>query len=127
MPMKNRPRSLMILACAAMALGVMIAPVLADELMGRITKVNADSKTITVIEKDTDKLVDVKVNDDTVFLTKNGEQKVDLEKLENGLEKAKQGIPVVVTHEKGVASKIKYAGKGKAQLEKEKEKEDSKE
>jgi hypothetical protein len=123
MPMKNRPKFLMILACAVMALGVMIVPTLADELMGRITKVNLDSKTLTVIEKDTDKLIDVKVNDDTVFLTKNGEQKVDLEKLEKGLEKAKQGIPVVVTHEKGVASKIRYAGKGKGQRKKEESKE----
>ena len=117
--MKSRPKSLMILACAVMALGVMIVPALADELIGRITKVNLDSKTLTVIEKDTDKLIDVKVTDDTVFLTKKGEVKVDLEKLQEGLEKAKQGIPVVVTHEKGVASKIKYAGKAKSQLKKE--------
>lgn len=125
--MKNRPKFVMILACTAMALGVMIVPTLADELFGRITKVNLDARSLTVIEKDTDKLIDVKVTDDTVFLTKKGEVKVDLEKLEQGLEKAKQGIPVVVTHEKGVASKIKYAGKGKAQLEKEKQKEEAKE
>ena len=122
--MKSRPKSLMmILACTAMALGVMIVPALADELMGRITKVNLDSRTLTVIEKDTDKLIDVKVNDDTIFLTRKGEVKVDLEKLEKGLEKAKQGIPVVVTHEKGVASKIKYAGKGKGQRKKDESKE----
>ncbi len=125
--MKSRPKSLMTLACAAMALGVMIVPTLAAELMGRITKVNLDARSVTVIEKDTDKLIDVKITDDTVFLTKKGEIKVDLEKLEKGLDEAKQGIPVVVTHEKGVASKIKYAGKGKAQLQKEKEKEKVKE
>lgn len=113
--MKSRRKSLMSLACAVVALGVMIAPALASELIGRITKVDVDSKTLLVTEKDTDLEIKVKVNDKTVAATRKGEQKVDLEKVKEALEKATSGIAVTITHQKGVASKITYTPKGVGQ------------
>ena len=110
--MTSRRTFLRTLACAAVALGVVIGPALADELIGRITAVNVDDKKITVTEKDTDKEIQVTTTDDTIFVTPKGEErKLDLEKLQKGLEKAKKGMRVEVTHEKGVASKIKALGK----------------
>ena len=112
--MTNRRTFLRSLACAAVALGVVIGPVLADELIGRITAVNVEEKTLKVTEKDSDKEIDVKVTDDTVFVTPKGdERKVDLEKLQKGVEKSKKGMRVEITHDKGVASKIKAVGKAK--------------
>jgi len=113
--MKNRRSWLLGLVVGLVAVVVATVPVLADELMGRIIKVNADAKELTVKEKDTDKEIKVTVNDETVYINRKGEEaKVDLEKFSKGLEKAKNGIPVVITHEKGVASKIKAVAKKKA-------------
>ena len=53
---------------------------LADELLGVITKVDADAKKITVVEKDTDKEIEVKITDETEYVTKKGTGKVDFEK-----------------------------------------------
>jgi hypothetical protein len=112
--MKNRRSWLLSLVVGLVAGIVVTGTVLADELMGRIIKVNADAKELTVKEKDTDKEIKVTVNDETVFINRKGEEsKFDLEKFSKGLEKAKNGIPVVITHEKGVASKIKSAAKKK--------------
>jgi len=112
--MTSRRTFLSTLACAAVALTVVIGPALADELIGRITSVNVDAKTLVVTEKGTDKEVEVTVNDDTIFVTPKGdERKIDLEKLQKGVEKSKKGMRVEVTHEKGVASKIKAAAKAK--------------
>lgn len=106
--MKNR-QLVRILACSFVALGVLVVPALADELMGRITAVNAESKTITVKEKGTDKDVIVTITDETVVAKGKGKtQKVNWEKMEKNVEKAKNGVPVEITHEKGVASKITY-------------------
>ena len=113
--MKSRRKFLMSLACAVAALGVMIAPALASELIGRITKVDVDAKTLLVTETDTDLEIKVKVNERTVAATRKGEQKVDLEKVKEALETAKSGIAVTVTHQKGVASKITYTPKGVGQ------------
>lgn len=94
---------------AAMAI-VVVGTVLADELLGTITKVDPEAKKITVVEKDTDKEIEVKITDETEQVTKKGETKVDLEKLETRLKKTqdagKKGIMAKITHEKGVASKI---------------------
>jgi hypothetical protein len=91
-------------------MGLVVASVLADELFGVITKVDADAKKITVVEKDTDKEVQITVTDDTEYVSKKGSGKVDFEKLEKGIAKAKdagkKGINVKITHEKYVASKI---------------------
>jgi hypothetical protein len=95
-----------------------VASVFADELLGVITKVNADAKKITVVEQDTDKEIEVTITDETEYVTKKGTGKVDFEKLEKGIEKAKdngaKGISVKITHEKSVAKKIERVGKKKA-------------
>jgi len=110
--MKSRRTFLLSLVCMSVALAVVIGSTLADELIGRITKVNTDSKKIVVTEKGSDKEIDVTITDDTVFVNRKGEeQKVDLEKLEKGVEKSKKGIYATITHEKGVASKIRVAAK----------------
>jgi hypothetical protein len=95
--------------------------VFADELLGVISKVDVEGKKITVIEKDTDKEVEVKITDETEATAKGGYAKVDLEKLDERVKKAvdagKKGINAKIIHEKGVASKIeiKFQKKKKAE------------
>lgn len=102
------------LACAVAMLGVLIVPALADELIGRITAVDVDAKKLVVKEKGTDQDVDVTVNEDTVVHRANGKTgKPDLEKMKKAVEKSKKGLPVEITHEKGVASKIVHKGNAK--------------
>jgi hypothetical protein len=116
--MKNRRQFLLTLTTGFVALSFIVGSVIADELLGVLTKVDVDAKKITVIEKDTDKEVIVKITDETEYVTKKGSDKVDLERLAKGVERAKEkgrkGISVKVTHKKGVASKISPAGKKKA-------------
>jgi hypothetical protein len=113
-PMQNRRKFLLTVTSGLVAMGF-VASVIADELLGVITKVDVDGKKITVEEKDTDKEVEIKINDDTEQVSKKGNTKVDLEKLEKGLRKAqdagKKGISVKITHEKKVASKIEFQKK----------------
>jgi hypothetical protein len=108
--MQNRRKFLLTLSAAVVGMGFVVASVLADELFGVITKADADAKKVTVVEKDTDKEIEVKITDDTEYVAGKGSGKVDFEKLEKGIEKAKEkgrkGIAVKITHEKGVASKI---------------------
>ena len=102
---------------AAMAL-VIVGSVIADELLGTITKVDADAKKLTVVEKDTDKEIEVKVTDDTEIVTKDGTVKLDLEKLDGRVKKFEEAgkkVMAKITHEKGVASKIEYQRKKKAE------------
>ena len=103
---------------AAMAL-VFVGSVIADELLGVITKVNVEDKQITVVEKDTDKEIKVKITDDTVQVSKKGDRKVDLEKLDGFVKKVQdgggKGLQAKITHEKHVASKIEYTRKKKAE------------
>ena len=99
---------------------MVVLPVIADELFGVITKVDVDAKKITVSEKETDKDVVVTTTDDTEFVSYKGESdKINLERVSKTVakiqEKGKKGLPVVVTHDKGVASKIKVQFKKKAQ------------
>ncbi len=115
--MMNRRKLLLTLGSAFVALAVIVVPTIADELFGVITKADPDAKKITVVEKDTDKEIEVTINDDTQYVTGKGASKVDLEKVSKNIEKAKEkgrkGIPVTITHEKGVASKIVPASKKK--------------
>lgn len=94
---------------AAMAL-LVVGSVIADELLGTITKVDVEKKVITVVEKETEKEHEIKITSDTKQVSKKGEAEVDLEKLEKGVQKSKdagkKGIMATITHEKGVASKI---------------------
>jgi hypothetical protein len=93
-----------------------VASVIADELLGVITKVDISGKKLTVLEKDTDKEVTVTINDSTEQVAKGGDLvKVDLEKLDAGVKKAqdagKKGVTAKITHEKNVASKIEFMKK----------------
>jgi len=115
--MKNRRTFLLGLTSTFVALALIVAPAIADELMGVLTKVDASAKKVTVVQKDTDKEVEVTITDDTEYVTPKGSSKIDLEKVAKNVEKAKEkgrkGITVTVTHEKGVASKIAPAAKKK--------------
>ena len=116
--MKNRRTFLLTLTSAFVALVMAVGPAIADELFGVITKVDVEGKKVTVVEKGTDKDVEVTITDDTEWVTKKGNQKIDLEKVSKNVKKAqdagKKGITVKVTHEKGVASEIAPAPKKKA-------------
>jgi hypothetical protein len=116
--MMNRRGFMLSLTTGLVALVLVVGSVIADELLGTIIKVDADAKQIVVVQKDTDKEIKVKVTDKTEEIRKKGNRKVDLEKLEKALEKAKEngeeGIQAKITHEKGVASKIQYTMKKKA-------------
>jgi hypothetical protein len=116
--MKNRRGFVLALTTSVVALVLVVGSVIADELLGTIIKVDASAKLLTVVEKETDKEIKVKVTDDTEQVTKKGTRKLDLEKLEKFLEKVQddgaKGIQVKITHEKGVASKIQYTMKKKA-------------
>src|SRR3954469_4023302 len=109
--MKNRREFLLTLTAGLVALAVVITPVIADELLGVITKVDVEGKKLTVVEKGTDKEVVVTTTADTESVSGKGEtNKIDLEKLAKVVAKiqdaGKKGMNVKVTHEKGVASKI---------------------
>lgn len=108
--MPNRRKFLLTLTAAFLGMALVVASVIADELLGVITKADPDAKKITVVEKDTDKEIEIKITDDTEYVAGKNTGKVDFEKLEKGIEKAKEkgrkGIAVKITHEKSVASKI---------------------
>lgn len=107
--MQNRRKFLMVLATGFVAMSVIVGPAIADELIGYITKVDTEAKKVTVVDAD-DKETLVTVTGDTEWVTKKGTSKIDLEKVSGNLAKAKEkgakGISVIVTHEKGTASKI---------------------
>src|SRR5262249_9008852 len=114
----DRRSFLRMLAVGFVALAVVVAPAIADELFGVISKVDIEGKKITVIEKDTDKEVIVSVTDNTEYVTGKGASKLDLAKLSKNVAKAvdagKKGVRVKVDHEKNVASKITTQQKKKA-------------
>ncbi len=104
---------------AAFAVTITVGTALAAELMGTIKSVDVDAKKMVVTEKDTDKDIDVMVNEKTEFINKKGEtSKYDIAR-------AKKGQVVEITHEDGVASKI-VAKKGAAKKEKGEKKEEPK-
>ena len=118
--MQNRRKFVLTLTACFVAMGFVVASVLADELLGMITKVDFDTKKVTVIEKDKDEEIVLKTNEDTEYVTKDGSVKVDkevFEKLEKGIEKAKEkgakGIMAKITHEKKIISKIQRTVKGR--------------
>jgi hypothetical protein len=108
--MMNRRGFVLSLTTGLVALVLVVGSVLAEELVGTIIKVDADAKLIVVVPKDSDKEIKIKVTDKTEEVNKKGTRKVDLEKLEKALEKAKdggaEGIHAKITYEDGVASKI---------------------
>jgi hypothetical protein len=114
--MQSRRKFLLSVTAACVAMGFVVASVIADELIGVLTKVDVEGKKITVVEKDTDKEIEIKITDETEQVSKKGNSKVDLEKLDGFVKKVqdagKKGIDVTVTHEKKVASKIQVKRKG---------------
>jgi hypothetical protein len=116
--MRNRRTFLLTVTAGIVALGVIIAPVIADELFGIITSVDVEGKKVTVLEKGTGDEVEITVTDDTEFVTPKGATKIDLGKVEKFLTKVKdagkKGIPAKVTHEKRVASRIAVGKKKEA-------------
>ncbi len=117
--MKNRRTFLMTLTSGLVALAVLAAPVIADELFGVITKVDVAGKKLMVMPKGEDKEIEVTVTDNTEYVNGKGEtSKFDLEKTEKGvakaIEKGRKGVMAKITHEKAVASKIEAVAKKKA-------------
>ncbi|WP_165072777.1 hypothetical protein [Paludisphaera rhizosphaerae] len=95
-------------AALAMALAFVMGSVLAEEIYGVITKVDPAAKKITVYQKKADKEIDLEVGDDALLITAKDESgsKVDLEKLEKQLTKAKEKN----ADTKGIFAKIEYEG-----------------
>jgi biopolymer transport protein ExbD len=114
----SRRGLLLSLTSMFVALLVLAAPVIADELLGVITKVDVEGKKLTILSKEDDKDVEITVNDKTEYVGKDGATPIDLEKVAANVKKrqdaGKKGINVKVTHEKGVASKIEPTAKKKA-------------
>ena len=121
--MHSRRRFGLTLIAGLASIAFVVTAVVADELLGVITKVDVEGKKLTVLEKDTDKEVVVTITDETEQVKKGGEgAKVDLEKLDSYVKKVqdagKKGVTAKITHEKKVASKIqlqKGGGKKKAE------------
>ena len=116
--MQNRRKFLTFLTTGFVAMAVIVGSVMAEELIGYISKVDKEGKKITVVDKD-DKETEVTVTADTEYVTPKGTTKIDLEKVSKNVAKQKEagkkGVGVTVTHEKGTASKIEQkAGKKKA-------------
>ena len=114
--MKNRRGFLLALVAGLMAAAVIITPVIAEELIGVITKVDVAGKKLTVVEKGTDKEVVVTTTRrHRVRLGQGREQQdrpgEDLQEGGEGRGCGQEGRQLKVTHEKGVASKIESAKK----------------
>jgi len=106
--MQNRRNFLLTLTAGVVALAVIITPVIAEELLGVITSVDLEGKSLKVMIKGGDE-VEVKTNDSTEVVTAKGDT-TTLEKLASNVKKAtdagKKGAFAKITHENKVASKI---------------------
>ena len=118
--MQSRRGLLLTLVTGFVAL-TFVGVVIADELLGVISKVDVEGKKLTVIQKDTEKEIEITINDKTEQVSKKkGEDeprvvKLDMEHLEKlakrvdgAKEKGRKGVAAKITHEKGIASKIEY-------------------
>ena len=85
--MMKRRGFMLAMTTGLVALGFVVGSVLADELLGVITKVDVSGKQLSVLPNGSEKEIKVKVTDDTEQVTKKGTRKIDLEKLEKFLEK----------------------------------------
>jgi hypothetical protein len=117
--MMKRRGFMLTMTTGLVALCLVVGTVIADELLGTITKVDVEGKVLTVVEKETDKEIKIKVTDKTEQVGKGGTtKKLDLEKLEKFVEKVQdgggKGVTAKITHEKKVASKIQIQMKKKA-------------
>ncbi|SIO38259.1 hypothetical protein SAMN05444166_4254 [Singulisphaera sp. GP187] len=117
--MNNRRTFLLAVLSGVVALGLVAGSAIADELFGVLTKVDVEGKKVTVVEKGSDKEVEVTVKGDTEFVNAKGAANpIDLEKVTKNVakaqEKGRKGINVVVNHDKAVASKITVSVKKKS-------------
>jgi hypothetical protein len=116
----NRRGFLLALTTGAVALGLVVGTVIADELLGMITQVDAQGQMLVVVPKDSEKEIKVKVTEKTELVTRKGTSKLELKKVERYLEKmldrGAKGIEAKITHDNGVASKVQYTAKKKAAL-----------
>jgi hypothetical protein len=119
--MQTRRGLLLTLITGFVAMAFVVGSVIADELLGVISKVDVEGKKLTVIQKDTEKEFVITINDKTEQVSKKkGEDeptivKLDMEHLEKlakrvegAKEKGRPGVNAKITHEKGVASKIEF-------------------
>jgi hypothetical protein len=95
----------------AVATLLLVAPSLrAEELRGRIVKVDASAQSITVVPDGAEAEILVNINEETTLATPKKSGKLDLKKLGKQLDKVlaegKKGIAVTITHEKALASKV---------------------
>lgn len=118
--MLNRRKIVLTLLVCFVSMSFVVASVVAEELLGFITKVDFDAKKVTVVEKDKDDEIVLTTDDKSEYVTKDGNVKIDkeiYEKIEKGIEKAKdagkKGYFAKIYHEKKVITKIQRVGKGK--------------
>ena len=112
--MQSRRKLLLKFAVCFVASGFVVASVVADELLGVLSKVDVDGQEDSRSSKRTRKRKSrSRVTDETEYPTKN-DTKYDLEKLESGVKKATDAgrkVNVKITHDKNVASKIEFQKK----------------
>jgi hypothetical protein len=104
--MRSRRSFLLGLSAAAVALCVLVVPVLAAELLGTVKSVDVDKSTF-VVTGDDGKDTTVTVNGSTVYEN----AKTGKESKKFTLNRLNPGGSVTVTHEGGTASKVRL-GKG---------------
>jgi biopolymer transport protein ExbD len=115
--MQSRRKLLLRFAVCCATMSLFVATVLAEELIGVLTKVDVEGKKITVVDKN-EKETEIKVTDETEY-PKKKDTKYDLEKLQSYVKErteANKKVRVKVTYDKNVASKIQFqrgAGKKK--------------
>jgi len=121
--MLNRRKIVLTLLVCFVSMSFVVASVLAEELLGFITKVDFDAKKVTVIEKDKDDEIVLTTDDKSEYIGKKGADPVKIDKevyenLEKAIDKAKEkgkkGAFAKIYHEKKVITKIeRIGGKGK--------------
>ncbi|HXG11009.1 MAG TPA: hypothetical protein VNK04_14720 [Gemmataceae bacterium] len=80
--------------CAALGLIVFVGLVLADEVKGKVEKVNVEKNVISVKVEGKEKAMNFKAGPDTKILGTDGKE------LKDGVKGIKEGSEVTVTYEK---------------------------
>ena len=110
--MQSRRKLLLKFTACFVAMGFVVASVLADELLGVLSKVDVEGKKITVVEKDTDKEIEVKITDDTEQTPRKNKTGKSTSKSSRRRSRKRQDagkkVNIKVTHDKNVASKLEF-------------------
>jgi serine/threonine protein kinase len=81
-------------------------------LLGVITKVDVEGKTLTIESVNDGKVVHLSTDGSTEYISKKGRLNIDLEKMDSAVRKnqdaGKKGVFVNVTYAQGVASKVSF-------------------